>query len=107
MDNRSLKALEAQLWDAADNLRANSKLTSAEYCMPVLGLLFLRYAYSIFVMVRDLILKENPSRPGRPFVVKESHFKAKSALFLPEMAQYKYLLELKENVASMELKDSN
>ena len=29
MDNRSLKALEAQLWDAADNLRANSKLTSA------------------------------------------------------------------------------
>ncbi len=107
MDNKSLKVLEAQLWDAADNLRANSKLTSAEYCMPVLGLLFLRYAYSRFVMVRDLILKENPSRPGRPFVVKESHFKAKSAIFLPEMARYKYLLGLKENVASMGLLDIN
>jgi len=107
MDNRSLKALEAQLWDAADNLRANSKLTSAEYCMPVLGLLFLRYAYSRFMMVYDQILKENPSRPGRPFIVKESHFKAKSAIFLPEMAQYKYLLELKANVASMGLLDIN
>ena len=107
MDNRSLKALEAQLWDAADNLRANSKLTSAEYCMPVLGLLFLRYAYSRYVMVYEQILKENPSRPNRPFIVKESHFKAKSALFLPEMAQYKYLLELKENVASMKLTDIN
>ena len=107
MDNRSLKALEAQLWDAADNLRANSKLTSAEYCMPVLGLLFLRYAYSRYVMVYEQILKENPSRPNRPFIVKESHFKAKSALFLPEMAQYKYLLELKENVASMKLQDIN
>ena len=107
MDNRSLKALEAQLWDAADNLRANSKLTSAEYCMPVLGLLFLRYAYSRFMMVHDQILKENPSRPGRPFIVKESHFKAKSAIFLPEMAQYKYLLELKANVASMGLSDIN
>ena len=107
MDNRSLKALEAQLWDAADNLRANSKLTSAEYCMPVLGLLFLRYAYSRFMMVHDQILKENPSRPGRPFIVKESYFKAKSAIFLPEMAQYKYLLELKANVASMGLLDIN
>lgn len=107
MDNRSLKALEAQLWDAADNLRANSKLTSAEYCMPVLGLLFLRYAYSRFMMVHNQILKENPSRPGRPFIVKESHFKAKSAIFLPEMAQYKYLLELKANVASMGLLDIN
>ncbi len=107
MDNKSIKALEAQLWDAADNLRANSKLTSAEYCMPVLGLLFLRYAYSRYVMVYEQILKENPSRPNRPFIVKESHFKAKSALFLPEMAQYKFLLELKENVASMGLLDIN
>ena len=107
MDNKSLKALEAQLWDAADNLRANSKLTSAEYCMPVLGLLFLRYAYSRFVMVKEQILKENPGRIDRPFIVKESHFKAKSALFLPELAQYKFLLELKENVASMKLIDVN
>ena len=36
--------LEAELWEAADELRANSKLSSQEYCMPVLGLIFLRYA---------------------------------------------------------------
>ncbi|HXH11881.1 MAG TPA: hypothetical protein VNP04_19230 [Alphaproteobacteria bacterium] len=33
---------EADLWDAADQLRANSKLTSSEDCMPVLGVIFLR-----------------------------------------------------------------
>ena len=41
MDNRSIKKLEADLWESADLLRAGSKLTSNQYCMPVLGLLFL------------------------------------------------------------------
>jgi type I restriction-modification system DNA methylase subunit len=36
--------LEKQLWGAADELRANSKLKSSEYSVPVLGLIFLRYA---------------------------------------------------------------
>ena len=36
--------LEKRLWDAADELRANSKLKSSEYSVPVLGLIFLRYA---------------------------------------------------------------
>ena len=40
MDNKRLKELEANLWEAADDLRANSNLTSNEYCMPVLGLIF-------------------------------------------------------------------
>ena len=47
MDNRALKKLEADLWESADLLRAGSKLTSNQYCMPVLGLLFLRYAVSV------------------------------------------------------------
>jgi hypothetical protein len=38
--------LEADLWEAADQLRANSNLTSSEYCMPVLGVIFLRHAYA-------------------------------------------------------------
>src|SRR5438876_985721 len=38
----NIEALQAHLWDAADNLRANSKLTANEYCMPVLGIIFLR-----------------------------------------------------------------
>jgi type I restriction enzyme M protein len=36
--------IEKRLWDAADELRANSKLKSSEYSIPVLGLIFLRYA---------------------------------------------------------------
>ena len=48
MDNRSIRKLEAELWESADLLRAGSKLTSNQYCMPVLGLIFLRYAYSRF-----------------------------------------------------------
>jgi type I restriction enzyme M protein len=50
MDNKSLKKLEADLWESADLLRAGSKLTSNQYCMPVLGLMFLRYAYSRFTL---------------------------------------------------------
>ena len=34
---------ETELWEAADQLRTNSKRTAAEYAMPVLGLIFLRY----------------------------------------------------------------
>jgi type I restriction enzyme M protein len=49
MDNRSIRKLEAELWESADLLRAGSKLTSNQYCMPVLGLIFLRYAYSRFI----------------------------------------------------------
>lgn len=36
--------IEKRLWDAADQLRANSRLKSFEYAVPVLGLIFLRYA---------------------------------------------------------------
>ena len=45
MDNKAIKQLENDLWESADLLRAGSKLTSQQYCMPVHGLLFLRYAY--------------------------------------------------------------
>ncbi len=51
MDNQAIKKLQADLWEAADLLRQGSKLTSQQYCMPVLGLLFLRYAYSRFKKV--------------------------------------------------------
>lgn len=103
MDNRSIKKLEADLWESADLLRAGSKLTSNQYCMPVLGLLFLRYAYSRFKMVEEEILKIRPMRNGRKMPVQANDFTAKSALFLPEMAQYSWLVNLPENVASLEL----
>ncbi len=84
MDNKSLKKLEADLWESADLLRADSKLTSNQYCMPVLGLLFLRYAYGRFKRVEAEILKSRPSRGGRVLPVEPSDFASKSALFFAE-----------------------
>ena len=103
MDNASIKKLEADLWESADILRAGSKLTSNQYCMPVLGLLFLRYAYSRYKMIEEEILKDRPVRNGRKMPVEASDFIAKSALFPPEMVQFEYLVNLPENVASMGL----
>ncbi len=98
MDNKSLKKLEADLWESADLLRAGSKLTSQQYCMPVLGLLFLRYAYGRFKKVEAEILKDRPVRNGRVMPVEASDFAEKSALYLPEEAQYSYLVNLPENI---------
>jgi len=105
MDNKSIKKLEADLWESADLLRAGSKLTSNQYCMPVLGLLFLRYAYSRFKMVEVEILKDRPTRNGRQMPVEAKDFSAKSALFLPREAQYEYLVNLPENIVSENLKN--
>ena len=101
----NIRKLEAELWESADLLRAGSKLTSNQYCMPVLGLIFLRYAYSRFKMVEAEILKDRPSRGGRVLPVEASDFAAKSALYLPREAQYAYLMELPENIASAGLTD--
>ena len=54
----NIRKLEADLWESADLLRAGSKLTSNQYCMPVLGLIFLRYAYSRFKLVELTVIDE-------------------------------------------------
>ena len=100
----NIKKLEADLWESADLLRQGSKLTSSQYCMPVLALLFLRYAYSRYKMVEAEILQSRPSRGGRVMPVEPSDFAAKSALFLPKEAQYDYLVNLPENIADLKLK---
>ena len=95
----NIRKLESELWESADLLRASSKLTSNQYCMPVLGLIFLRYAYSRFKKVEAEILKGRPTRGGRVMPVEASDFTAKSALYLPKEAQYDYLLNLPENIS--------
>ena len=100
----NIKKLEAELWESADLLRQGSKLTSSQYCMPVLALLFLRYAYSRFKMVEAEILQSRPMRGGRVMPVEPSDFAAKSALYLPREAQYDYLVNLPENIADAGLK---
>ena len=107
MDNKSIKKLEADLWESADLLRAGSKLTSQQYCMPVLGLLFLRYAYSRFKKVEEEIMKDRPVRNGRVMPVEASDFAEKSALYLPKEAQYSYLVNLPEDIKAANIVAEN
>jgi type I restriction enzyme M protein len=65
--------------------------------MPVLGLIFLRYAYSRFKYVEAEILKNRPMRNGRVAPVEAADFKSKSAIYLPEEARYDYLLNLPDD----------
>ena len=103
----NIRKLENELWESADLLRSGSNLTANEYCMPVMGLIFLRYAYSRFKVVETELMKNRPSRGGRVKPVEAADFVAKSALFLPREAQYEYLLNLPENVVALELKNSS
>ena len=103
----NIRKLEAELWESADLLRQGSKLTSSQYCMPVLALLFLRYAYSRYKMVEAEILQSRPMRGGRVMPVEPSDFAAKSALFLPKEAQFDYLVNLPDNIISAGLKSKD
>lgn len=102
----NIRKLEADLWESADLLRASSKLTSNQYCMPVLGLIFLRYAFSRYKMVEQEILKDRPSRNGRVMPLEASDFREKSALYLPTQAQYTWLVNLPEDIVSQNLSDA-
>ena len=58
---KDIEKLETDLWEAADNLRANSKLTSSDYFMPVLGVIFLRHAANRFEAARRQIEEDQAS----------------------------------------------
>lgn len=83
--------LEKRLWDAADELRANSKLKSSEYSVPVLGLIFLRYADHKFTEAE----KRMPQSSGRRKIGK-ADYQAQGVLYLPEKSRFGYLLNLPE-----------
>ena len=98
MQGKQLRKLEAELWRAADQLRANSKLTASEYSMPVLGLIFLRHAYNRFQKVKIEVEKTLPSHPQRgkrPLTKKD--FEEQNSMFLPDEAQFDYLVALPES----------
>jgi len=103
----NIRKLESELWESADLLRQGSKLTSNQYCMPVLALLFLRYAYSRYKMVEAEILQNRPMRGGRVMPVEPSDFAAKSALYLPKEAQFNYLVNLPDNIIDAHLKNKD
>ena len=93
-----LHELEADLWEAADQLRANSKLTATEYTMPILGLIFLRHAANRFEQIKREVeptLPVHPKRGRRP--INRDDFWSKGAIYLPLEAQFDYLVNLPDS----------
>jgi type I restriction enzyme M protein len=84
--------LEKRLWGAADELRANSKLKSSEYSVPVLGLIFLRYADHKFATAKAKLTSQGTGRR----TIGKADYQAKGVLFLPESARFANLLQLPE-----------
>ena len=84
--------LEKRLWDAADDLRANSKLKSSEYSIPVLGLIFLRYADYRFEQAE----KELAGRSSRRRAIGKADYQARGVLYLRDEARFANLLKLPE-----------
>ncbi len=92
-----LDAIEKRLWSAADNLRANSNYASNEYFMPVMGLVFLRHAYSRFLTVKERIEPNLPRRGGKAIALGKADFSEQSAIFLRTEAQFDYLVGLPDS----------
>ena len=84
--------LEKQLWSAADDLRANSKLKSSEYSVPVLGLIFLRYADHKFALAKANLTSQGTGRRS----IGKTDFQAQGVLYLPDEARFSKLLDLPE-----------
>ena len=89
-----IETLEKRLWGAADTLRANSSYASNEYFLPVMGLIFLRHAYSRYLAVKDNIVADLPTRGGKPRALTKEDFSQKSAIFLRPEAQFEFLVGL-------------
>jgi len=84
--------VENRFWEAADELRANSKLKSSEYSVPVLGVIFLRYAHQKFTEAEK---KLSAGGGGRRMTGK-TDYQAQGVLFIPEKAWFSTLLNLPE-----------
>jgi type I restriction enzyme M protein len=84
--------IEKRLWEAADELRANSKLKSSEYSIPVLGLIFLRYADQKFAEAEKRLSQQGSGRRK----IGKTDYQAQGVLSIPEKARFASLLNLPE-----------
>jgi type I restriction enzyme M protein len=97
MNKDQLKKLEADLWSAADKLRANSDLKSSEYATPVLGLIFLKFADNNYRRHEAAIHAEYSKLKGTRREKKISDIAIeKCGFYLPDHARYEHLLNLPE-----------
>lgn len=88
--------LEKRLWSSADVLRSSSNFASNEYFMPVMGLIFLRHAYSRFLKVRADIIPTLPSRGGKTRDLTKEDFSRRGSIFLRPEAEFDHLVGLPE-----------
>src|SRR3989304_3733554 len=93
----NIEAIEKRLWNAADTLRANSNYASNEYFMPVMGLIFLRHAYSRYLAVRDGIVTNLPKRGGKARPLSKEDFSQKGSIYLRPEAQFDTLVALPDS----------
>lgn len=91
----SMNHIERRLWESADQLRANSRLKSSEYSVPVLGLIFLRYADFKFQQAQEE-LEVSAKREGGRRGVSKADYQARGVMYIPEEARYSRLLQLPE-----------
>ena len=96
MNQQQIKDLENELWGAADNLRANSKLTAAEYKDPVLGIILLRFAQNRFEEAKRIIESKIPDGPRGKRDAVQADYLAEGAMLLPEHSRYDFLANLPE-----------
>lgn len=89
----NIEKLESDLWEAADNLRANSKLTSSDYFMPVLGVIFLRHAANRFDAANRQIEADKTSGKMPKRKVLPADYIARRSLYLPEAARYDWIMQ--------------
>ena len=98
MTNDQLKKLENDLWDSANSLRAYGGLKAADYAVPVLGLIFLRFADNKYSHFEEEILQEfNEEKGTRLERTIEAIALSKCGFYLPDYARYDYLLALPED----------
>ena len=90
---KDIEKLETDLWEAADNLRANSKLTSSDYFMPVLGVIFLRHAANRFEAAHRQIAEDQASGKMPRRKVQPEDYLRRRALWLPEPARYDWIMQ--------------
>jgi type I restriction enzyme M protein len=88
--------LEKRLWEAADQMRANSGLKAQEYSAPVLGLIFLRFAEARFAVRHAALEKKKTSSRRGGLSESVTAYQAEGVLFLPAEARFDHLLNLPE-----------
>ncbi|HEY8692150.1 MAG TPA: type I restriction-modification system subunit M N-terminal domain-containing protein, partial [Chloroflexota bacterium] len=86
--------IEKKLWQTADELRANSKLKASEYSVPVLGLIFLRFADQKFRKAEEELAQLHESGSRR--AVGKADYQGRGVLYLPDKARFSSLLQLPE-----------